>query len=138
MWEPHYCAEFERELRKFSKRHRQETLNALANLQSYLEALRSGLTPQQISRGWLRAEPKGIRAIDETGPKKPRKAIRLYVYPDEDSELLHVMTLGDKDRQGTDIAQCSHYVEQLLENKSDSKSKEDDDQNDQTNQQAAG
>ena len=140
MWEPHPSVDFERRLKKYSKRHRQETLNALANLATYLEGLRAGLTPQKLIRGWVHAEPKGIKAIDETGPKNPRKAIRLYVYPEEDRELLHVLLIGDKDTQSDDIKQCSVFVDNLLANSRDKQSEnsKESETYDQASQQAAG
>lgn len=94
-------------LKKLLKRHRVEATNALNNLQSYLTALRSGLTVQQIVRGWIHTEPCGLKAIDETGPNHPRKAVRLYIYPDEETQTLHVFTMGDKNSQAADIAHCT-------------------------------
>ena len=77
--------------------------------------LRSGLTPQQIIRGYIHDEPRGVKAIDESGPGKHKKAIRLYIYPDEETETLYVLTVGGKGKsQGRDIKTCSEFVKGLL------------------------
>ena len=59
-------------------------------------------------------EPNGVQAID---PRKEAKAsspqARLYVFPDEQSEILHLITLGDKDSQHDDIQYCKSYVYEL-------------------------
>ena len=114
MWELEHYADFEKRLKKLAKRHRQEAANTLTNLKAYLQSLRSGLKPQQIIRGYVHPEPRGIVAIDESGPKNPQKALRLYVYPEEGKELLHVLTIGGKDTQPDDIKHCEEFVEALL------------------------
>lgn len=107
MWQLQEYDDLKKGLKKFLKRHRTETINALNNVQSYLTALKTGLTVQQIIRGWIHTEPCGLKAIDQTGPGKPNKEIRVYVYPDEKNEILHIFTIGDKDSQQKDIAHCS-------------------------------
>jgi hypothetical protein len=108
MWEYKEYDDLKKNLKKFLKRHRTETKNALNNLQSYLSALNKGLTVQQIIRGWIHSEPCGMKAIDQTGPNKPKKALRVYVYPDEETKILHIFTIGDKDSQQDDISHCTH------------------------------
>lgn len=55
------------------------------------------------------------KAFDESGEGKHLKATRLYIYPDEPSRTLHVITLGDKSTQDTDIRLASAFVEGLLD-----------------------
>ena len=107
MWTLKEYGDLKKGLKKLLKRNRTETTNALNNLQAYLTALRKGLTVQQVIRGWIHTEPCGLKAIDETGPNNPKKAIRLYIYPDEETEILHIFTIGDKNTQTTDIANCT-------------------------------
>lgn len=114
MWELVPQADFEKKLKKFSKRHRQETVNALDNLAAYLLDLRSGLMPQQIIRNYIRAEGRGVRAADQSGPKHPTKLLRIYFYPDEPTEELNVITIGDKDSQKDDVKFCHEFVDSLL------------------------
>jgi hypothetical protein len=39
------------------------------------------------------------------------------VYPDEDEEVLHIITLGDKRSQPDDIALCRQFVTELRKTK---------------------
>lgn len=117
MWEMEWSADFDKRAKKFAKAHRQELLNAVDNVAAFLSDLRGGLTPQQIIRGYIHDEPHGVKGIDESGPGKHKKAIRLYVYPDEETETLYVLTVGDKSTgksQSRDIKTCSEFVEGLL------------------------
>jgi hypothetical protein len=114
MWELRECDDLEKRMKKLVKKHRQEVINVLDNLQSYLTALRQGLLPQQIVGNWVRSEPRGLRALDQTGPKNPKKVLRLYIYPDEDTQTLYALTIGDKDSQSDDIKMCEVFVENLL------------------------
>lgn len=115
MWKLTQHPELEKKLKKFRKRHKQEVVNAFDNLSDYLALLNDGWKQQQIVRGYARhREGSGVRAIDETGPKNPRKAIRLYVFPDEVSKELHVITIGDKDSQSDDVKLCQEFVASLI------------------------
>ena len=117
MWELEQSADFDKRAKKFAKTHRQELRNAVDNAAAYLSDLRAGLTPQQIIRGYIHDEPRGVKAIDESGPGKRKKAIRLYIYPDEETEMFYVLTVGGKGKgksQGRDIKACSEFVKGLL------------------------
>jgi len=43
------------------------------------------------------------------------KQLRLYVYPEDMQEILHVMILGDKSTQSDDIRLCKQTVEKLIQ-----------------------
>jgi hypothetical protein len=114
MWELVFSADYEKRAKRYAKTNRQELLNVADNLAAYLSALRNGLKPQQIIRGFVHDEPLNVKALDESGPGKHKKALRLYIYPNEFSETLHVLTLGDKNKQREDIKQCIESVKALL------------------------
>lgn len=101
----------QRRAKRFAKTHRQELTNLFDNLHSYLLALKGDLTPQQISRGYVHDEPRGIKALDESGPGKHRKALRLYIYPETETQTLFVLAVGDKATQREDIRECVRFVE---------------------------
>ena len=117
MWEIEQHDGFGKRLKDFQKRHRQELANALDNADTFLKALRAGSRPAQIKRGFIHPEPKGVLAFDQSGDGKHLKAIRLYTYPDEDTETVHFITLGDKSTQKEDIKVSSGFVEGLLRSK---------------------
>jgi hypothetical protein len=114
MWQIAQTAEFSKRLTRFAKKNRREVLNALDNANAFFEGLCNGLKPQQIIRGFVHPEPMGIKAVDESGPGAHKKAIRLYLFPDEESETLHFLTLGDKSSQKDDIQHCQKFVSDLI------------------------
>lgn len=74
---------------------------------------------QQVKAGFLHPEPQGVLAIDQKGSGKALAETRLYVYPDEDDEIAHVITLGDKRSQPDDIALCRQFVAELRKKKAE-------------------
>jgi len=125
MWEVVACADYEKRAKRFAKTNRQEMLNVSDNLAAYFSALRLGLKPPQIIRGFVHHEPHGVKALDASGPGKHKKALRLYIYPDEQSKTLYVLIIGDKTTQRDDIKQCSEFVIQLLKNQQSQENKSD-------------
>ena len=104
--------------KKLVKKHRTEVRNCFDNLAAYFADLNSGLLPQQIIRGYVHTKyPKGIKSLDQKGPGQTNKEIRLYIYPDEESEDLVAITIGDKDSQEGDVDTCVQYVDTLLADK---------------------
>jgi len=117
MWELEQSADFQKRAKKLAKTNRQELKNVTDNLAAYLADLRKGLAVQQIVRGYIHSEPNGIKALDESGPGAHKKATRLYIYPDEETETLFVLIVGDKKSQGDDIKSCSDFVKKLLKDR---------------------
>ena len=78
-----------------------------------------GVPPQQITAGFIHQEPGGVKAIDQKGPRKgiggtPKEG-RLYVFPEEESKTLHLITIGDKNSQQKDLADCRKFMRDLKE-----------------------
>ncbi len=120
MWEIESIDGFLRSFKKFAKAHRIESLNAISNSDSYLNALNSGLKPQRIERGFLHHEPLGIKAFDQNGPGAHKKETRLYAYPDEETETLYLILISGKDDQKRDIETCKQFVNRLLHDRKQS------------------
>ena len=89
----------------------------LKNLATYFAALQCGNKPLQIKYGFIHPEPLGVVALDQSKGGKNLAQTRLYLYPDTDDEILHLITLGDKDSQKDDIKASREYVTQLRERK---------------------
>ena len=90
-----------------------EALAALNNLHTYMSALNEGINPLQISGGFIHDEGRGIKALDQKGGKGKLHQTRLYVYPDEKTKKLHLITIGDKNGQSLDVQDCKVYIEPL-------------------------
>ena len=76
-----------------------------------------GAKLQQVKAGFLRSGPLGVIAIDQKGGYEALGETRLYVFPDEDEEVLHIITLGDKRSQADDIGLCREFVAELRKTK---------------------
>lgn len=120
MWSLEVQDAVEKRFKRFEKKWQHEMTNVMANLQELVEALNDGVWPEQLKQlRFVRSEPQGLLAIDETGPNKGTKPVpfRLYVYPDESVQVLHVITLGNKDMQKDDLDEAQTFVIGLLRGK---------------------
>jgi len=58
-------------------------------------------------------------AIDQHGEEGKPAQTRLYVYPDVDSHVLYLITIGDKKSQRQDNASCREFMVWLTEQNQD-------------------
>lgn len=118
MWTLNPLPEFPKRADRFRKKWEHEISNVLTNLKTLVTALNLGTHPEQLKQlGFVHSEPMGILAVDQKGKGKGAKLkpFRLYVFPDERTKILHLLTLGDKDTQSADIKNCQSIVEKLLQ-----------------------
>ena len=116
-WEILPAEGFEARFKRFQKRYSLESQAMLSNLKTYLRAIREGAHPQYFKAGFIHAEQKGVKAIDQKGAenKKPAQT-RLYVFPEEGTKTLHLITVGDKSDQSADVNTASDFVKKLMRN----------------------
>ncbi len=120
MWSLEVQDAVEKRFKRFEKKWQHEMTNVMANLQELVEALNDGVRPEQLKQlRFVRSEPQGLLAVDETGLNKGTKPVpfRLYVYPDESVQVLHLITLGNKDMQKDDLDEAQTFVIGLLRGK---------------------
>ena len=106
MWKLSPTPDIEKRVKKHQKKHSRELQNIFDNLDTFFKCLQAGASSGQIHRGFIHPEPSGVLAIDQKGKGSHLKEFRLYIYPDEESETLHLITLGDKNSQSDDIQLC--------------------------------
>ena len=114
MWKPQPEAEYERRARKWPKKYQAEFTATHINLDTFLKALMGGAVVEQIQFGFMHREPRGVIAIDQKGGRGSLKQTRLYTYPNKGSQVLHLITLGDKSTQKSDIRYACEFVDSLL------------------------
>jgi hypothetical protein len=113
-WQLSATDEYERAYKHYEKKHPRELRAVLDNLERYLIALCICAHPQFIVAGYIHPEPKGVKALDQRGKGNGNLAeTRLYVFPDEGSCMLHLITIGDKRSQKTDLELAVKFVSQL-------------------------
>ena len=114
MWSVEPSDDYLRRHKRHEKKHPRELAAVLDNLDTFFDRIARGV---QGPAGFLHPEPLGVLAIDQKGGGKALAETRLYVYPDEDEEVLHIITLGDKRSQADDIGLCREFVAELRKTK---------------------
>ena len=111
-WNIEFTDEFARALKRYQKKRPNELSAVLNNLDTYFETLKLVGTPLQVKAGFIHNEPNGIIAVDQKGggQKGTLKQTRLYVFPDTEKGILHLLTIGDKQSQKQDIKNCREKV----------------------------
>jgi hypothetical protein len=105
--------------RKWYAKKKSRELGAVdENLARYLAALNNGARPLQIKDGAVRSEGEDVYRISQQGTTYGKLAeTRLYVYPDVEASVLHLLTIGDKRTQSQDIAFCKECVRAIKKQK---------------------
>ena len=108
---------YERAYKTYEKKHPNELMAVLNNLDTYYAALNQLDNPLLIKSGFIHSESKGILAIDQKGGKKKVKLnqTRLYIYTNTKNKTLHLLTIGDKTSQKSDIKYCRNIVTNIKE-----------------------
>ena len=99
--------------KRYQRRHPAATAAALNNLDTYLKTLNAGVKPPLIQAGFIHREPQGVVAIDQRGAKGRPRQTRLYMYAVAMERVLYLITIGDKDSQKRDLADCRKFVNSL-------------------------
>jgi len=113
--------QFERDAKRYAKKQPDEFLAVMENLEKYVAAMESAAHPKLVQFGFLHEEPRGIRALDQSGGtlangKKRGKLdqTRLYTYSAMESKVLHLLCLGSKTTQAKDIRYAESAVDVFL------------------------
>jgi len=114
-WKLNFTDKYERDHKQYEKKHPDELMAILNNLDFYFSTLDELGNPYLIKAGFIHPESRGIIAIDQKGGKRRVKLqqTRLYVYPDIQGKILHLLTIGDKNSQKMDIKFCVDIVKQI-------------------------
>jgi mRNA-degrading endonuclease RelE of RelBE toxin-antitoxin system len=114
-WKLSCTDRYERDYKQYEKKHTDELIAILDNLDSYFNALDELGNPCLIKSGFIHPESHGIIAIDQKGGKRRVKLqqTRLYIYPDIQNKTLYLLAIGDKNSQKKDIQSCIDIVKQI-------------------------
>lgn len=95
-----------------NKGQRAAFVSVLSNMLKLFNALKLGVPLNQARYGFLKPEGGGVLRIGEAGPRNVA-ATRLYVYPDEENEVLFLLSIGDKNTQSRDIKECKGFTKAI-------------------------
>lgn len=119
-WQLEPTEQFERDARRYAKKQPGEYLAVMENLEKYLIFLEESSHPKLVQFGFLHDEPKGIRAVDQSGgalasggKRGKLSQTRLYTYAALESKVLHLLCLGSKTTQAKDIRYAESVVDAL-------------------------
>jgi hypothetical protein len=119
-WQLEATDQFDRDAKRYAKKQPDEYFAVMANLEKYMISLDSASHPRLVQFGFLHEEPKGIRAIDQSGGalasgrnRVKLSQTRLYTYADLESKVLHLLCLGSKTTQPKDIRYAESVVDAL-------------------------
>ena len=104
---------FKSRFHRFQKSHPNEALAVSDNLDTYFETLCSLGSPLQVKAGFIHHESNGIKAIDQKGGPGKLMQTRLYIYPEVERQILHVINIGTKIDQKKDVQKCRDYIKPL-------------------------
>lgn len=119
--------EFLRRQKRFDKKHHDELLAVLDNLDTFKKGLDGGLKLEQVRNfGFIHVEPQRVLAIDQKGGGHGAKLAqtRLYVYVDKINLVIYLLTLGDKSTQHEDIKFSCDFAKELHKEEEDSHGQE--------------
>lgn len=115
MWKLEPSAEYEKRCKTWPKKYHRELKAMGDNLDTVYKTLCMGAAVEQLQFGFLHNEPCGAKAVDQKGGGQGLKQTRLYFYPDKTRKVLHLITIGDKKSQTTDINLCKKFISGLLQ-----------------------
>lgn len=115
-WTIQKHSEFKRDYKWYAKKRPRELAAVLDNLNRLEKMLSLFPHPQLIVAGFIHPEPLGIWAIDQRGSMGNLQATRLYCYAESSRKNLHLLAIGSKDSQWTDISRATDIVKSILEN----------------------
>ena len=101
----------------FLKKHVSALKAVHTNLDTAIDLLNDGIPPEHLhTYGHIRKEGnRGLLAIDQRGtPFKKLRETRLYVFPEKETRVLHLITINYKDTQQEDIKRCKKFISDLL------------------------
>lgn len=104
---------FASRFKRYQKKHPNETAAVLNNLDTFVRTLQSGVKPAMIRAGFIHREPQGVIAIDQKGMKGSPRQTRFYIYADDVDLTVYLVTIGDKNTQKRDVADCRRFVTTL-------------------------
>jgi putative component of toxin-antitoxin plasmid stabilization module len=113
MWTYSQTSDWIRRQKHFQKKRARKLIAALNNLDAFFKTLEKRVKPREAKFGFVHPEPLGVFAIDQKGGGQSLAQLRAYVDQDEDEEILHLLTIGDKTSQQDDIPTCKQYVAQI-------------------------
>lgn len=105
--------DYDRSYSWYEKKKRPELRAVVDNLKKFLGALHDGAKLCHLHGKCIHREPLGVIAIGQEGHGRNLGKTRLYLYPSEEDESLHLIVIGDERDQSRDIELCKNVVRRI-------------------------
>lgn len=115
MWQVEPTDQWDKDRKWYEKKRPSELAAILTNLDRYLRQLNVAANAKCVQAGFLHVEPAGVLAIDQKGGGGNLQETRMYVYANQASNVLYLITIGNKSEQHSDIEFCKNFVANLRE-----------------------
>jgi hypothetical protein len=113
MWTIEPSTQWQKDQKWYEKKRPNELAAVLRNLQRYLFLLNVSKNSKCVEAGYLHKEPGGVIAIDQKGFSGNLQETRLYTFAIDATKTVHLITVGDKDCQHSDIEYTKDFVKQF-------------------------
>jgi hypothetical protein len=110
-WDVQQSEGFEKVVKWYNKKRPNELAAVLGNVDRLLDMLNK-FQNAPIRAGFIHPEPMGVFAVDQR-PVPHIEVTRLYTYPDHSTKTLHLITIGNKKEQDSDIEYCKEFLKNL-------------------------
>lgn len=112
-WRIETTTQFEVARRWYEKKRPAELAAVLNNLGRYFSLLNNAINAACVQAGYLHHEPQGIVALDQKGGKPNLQETRFYLYPHQRTQVVYLITIGNKSEQHDDILLAKRFVDSL-------------------------
>lgn len=113
MWTIEPSLQMDKDKHWYAKKRPDELAAVMRNLQRYLMLLEVSRNSKCVQAGYLHPETMGVMAIDQKGFCGNLQETRLYIYTVDATQTVHLITIGDKDEQHSDIEFCKEFVKSV-------------------------
>jgi len=113
MWNFEPSTQFQKDQKWYEKKHPNELAAVFRNLQRYLALLMVSKNSKCVEAGYLHKEPGGVIAVDQKGFSGNLQETRLYTFAIDAVKTVHLITIGSKDTQHSDIEYSKNFIEQF-------------------------
>ena len=113
MWTIEPSTQWQKEQKWYDKKRPDELAAVLRNLQRFSALLSVSKNSKCVEAGYLHKEPSGVIAIDQKGFSGNLQETRLYTFVIDATQTIHLITIGNKDSQHSDIEYSKEYVKQF-------------------------
>ena len=115
MWKLEPSSQWGKDAKFYEKKRPNEMAAVLRNVERFVKLLNVSRNSKSAQAGYLHKEPHGVVAVDQKGGGPNLQEFRLYTLPVDQTKTLHLITIGTKDTQHSDIEYSKTFADCFTE-----------------------